>query len=160
MLVIVRSNQFVARHPVISALIVVGSAGLLLIAGVGLKDQFDSANPVIIEVVFPDDFKGLAAVRYSVRQGEFIEPHNRKVTYRIPPSGEIKVRGESPQTQWHVVVARRDSGKQLPVGDSTDVNQQFGADQMVVWPLALEGYDAGFFVGTTAALKQLPKTLK
>jgi hypothetical protein len=142
------------KKPVIVSILMISVTLLSLIAILFSQRNAPPgpASPVIIEVILPNEFEGLAVIKFGVPDGEVVEQHDGRWTYHVPSSGVLKVRGENPQYQSHVVVSRRVSGGELPIAYLSR-GDELPQNVIAVWPLLLDGDDAGFFVGNTSARK-------
>src|SRR5262249_7864207 len=54
-----------------------------------------------VEIVVPNGFTGDARLIYDPQNGVDPESHLFRVTYRIPASGELAIRDQSPLYHWH-----------------------------------------------------------
>jgi hypothetical protein len=103
--------------------------------------------PVIIQVIIPDGYRGLAVIHFDVASGSDVPQVGETFTYIFPKGGNLSVRGDNPQYRWHRAYAKYDTGAELPVATFAP-QANLNPRTIYVWSLSLNKGDAGFLVGT------------
>lgn len=72
-----------------------------------------SGYPIVL--VVPDGYRGPVRLIIDRRQGVEVPLVDGKYTYRIPETGTLVIKDDSPFRQWHSMTAVYSSGKPIPI---------------------------------------------
>lgn len=124
--------------------------GVTLVVYIGLF-VFSFFQPSVqIELVFPDNFRGLARLRGEQEGGTDVQRQGGAYVLVFPSSGVLEIKGKLPTMRWHVVSARFASGTVIRGADS---DPSVGKDDIALRQVGLfENREDWFVVGTDADL--------
>jgi len=120
---------------------------LFIMGVVGCKHE----SPTIV-FIFPDGFNGLMLIAKDENNGQDFPIVNGEYRIEVPQNGKMAVKSFKPIVQWHKVVARYKSGKNIPYEITT------GSNDIELYALPFDP-DKGcyYFVGTPTDSDALSK---
>lgn len=89
---------------------------MLICLMLGMTGCREKQSPTVV-LVFPDDFRGVAILRWKQPDGIRLTPDELNYELHIPASGVLPIQGKNLMVDWYIQQARYQSGRPLPQGD-------------------------------------------
>lgn len=118
---------------------------LLALVSCSCHSRYSPTGDLRIVYVFPSEFKGVAKLYGKRSDGIDLQVVNNTVTLIFPESGELKIKGELPQREWHQFSARYYDQKAIMV-DSADEKGRPISDDVLAFRRVGESDDVYWFV--------------
>lgn len=113
----------------------------LMLVMVGCQEK---PSPTVV-LVFPDDYRGVAILRWNQPEGIKLNTNDQSYTLHIPSSGALSIRGKNLMVDWYVQQARYEGGRPLKQGDQHTKDE----DGIYLWDMGVntDGSESWYVVG-------------
>lgn len=117
---------------------------LLICLMLGMTGCREKESPTVV-LVFPDDFRGVAILRWKQPDGIKLTPGELNYELHIPKSGVLSIQGKNLMVDWYRQEARYESGKPLVQGDQHTKDEE----GIYLWDMGVnaDGSECWYVVG-------------